>query len=178
MKMLPPFQIIIHLSFFNLSLTSHLKKNKASHNKRNDILHKILNKTSCQIQDKNSNELKFGKEGAISSHCTSWLSKHQPTADMFASQLADEHLPSQAAGPARPATGIHRNLACAIWMLACGRSRTLASYKFRHGQWWWCSCHGTAVLHQEIEHFEILTSASTHTHPYIFLIAQAYIMHG
>ena len=63
-------------------------------------------------------------------------------------------------------------------MLACGRSRTLASYKFRHGQWWWCSCHGTAVLHQEIEHFEILTSASTHTHPYIFLIAQAYIMHG
>ena len=63
-------------------------------------------------------------------------------------------------------------------MLACGRSRTLASYKFRHGQWWWCSCHGTAVLHQEIEHFRFWLVHRPITSIYLPYCASIYIMHG
>ena len=46
----------------NLSHSWRSCIDKATHNKKSDILHKFLNKTSCQIWDKKSNELQFKTE--------------------------------------------------------------------------------------------------------------------
>ena len=84
---LPPFQIIVRLTFLTVSLTTYLIQkicqtlpnlsyswrsciDKATHNKRSDILHKFLNKTSGQLRVKKVKRPIIWNEGSTCS--TTW----------------------------------------------------------------------------------------------------------